>query len=191
LTEGGEVKRSYPRAHPISSKGKGLLDIFEELTVRKKYRTTLFPEKASELGISIHDEDEIESLLDEGEHTSHPVDMDYRQGSTCTWGMDTDGTADWLVKAATGVQTLSTGQDTAKDTALPPVKTVAIHPDAHLVCDTLAQAELHQATFQKSEDMHWVQRHHPNMIICATATQPLVAGPSSNNRFTTLENLHD
>jgi hypothetical protein len=130
-------------------------------------------------------------LLDEGEHTSHPIDMDYGQGSTHTWGMDTDDAAGWEVVAATGERTLSTGQNIAKDTMLPPQKIVAIHPDAHLICDTPAQAELRQATFQKSEDMHWVQRHHPNMIIHANTTQPLVAGPSSNNRFTTLENLHD
>jgi hypothetical protein len=148
-------------------------------------------EKAAELGIAIHDEDEIERLLDEGEHASHPVDMDYGQGSTRTWGMDTNGASGWEVEAATGERTLSTGQDTAKDTAVPPPKVVAIHPDAHLVCDTPAQAELHQATFWKSEDMHWVQHHHPNMIIRANVSQPPIAGPSSGNHYDMLKNLHD
>jgi hypothetical protein len=180
-TEEEANRTSYPQARPISSKGKGLLDIYGELVARKKYGTALLPEKAPELGITIHDNNKIERLLDEGEHASHPVDMDYGQGSTHSWGMDISSMSDWEIKAATGARTLSTGQETAKDTVPPPLEVIAIHPNAHLVCETSAQVELRWATFRKSEDMHWVQRHHPNMIIRANATPPPVAGPSSNN----------
>jgi hypothetical protein len=176
-----------PRARPISSKGKGLLDIYGELMARKKYGTAKLAETAAELNITLHDDDEIEMLLDEGERASMPMDLDYGAGLTRTWAMGTDGAADWEVEAALGEGT-STGRATVKDTT--PPKVTKIFPEAHIKASSFEHGVVLKEAIRKAEqDVHWNQRGHPNMVIPAANTQS--AGPSTGNRFNVLENLHD
>jgi hypothetical protein len=49
----------------------------------------------------------------------------------------------------------STGWDTIEDTACH--STVAIHPDAHLVCETREVAEIRLGTFRRADDQGWTQ----------------------------------
>jgi hypothetical protein len=165
--------RSYPRARPISSKGKGLVDIHGEITARKKYGTATLREKSVELDIALHDEDEIEQLLAEGETaTMHskltPEELNYGCPLPQQWGLEEAGP--------------STGWETTEDMAT----VIAIHPDAHLVCDTAEIAEIRRRTFQRSDDQGWTQRGHPNMIVRAAAESPKTA-----NRFNALTNRND
>jgi hypothetical protein len=112
--EPDSVTPYYPRARPISSKGKGLLNIYRELIAQKKYGTALL-KRAPELNITLHNEEEIEALLAEGEHAAH-TDFDYGHKSNRTWGLDEVGP--------------STGWDTDKDTA-PTNKPIGIYPDCN------------------------------------------------------------
>jgi hypothetical protein len=118
-------------------------------------------------------------LLDEGKHASHPIDLDYGQGTTQTWGgeaLDDEG--------------LSTGWETNKDTAPTATATVtAIHPNAHIKAKLPAHTEVIQGTFRKAEDMGWVKdTHHPNMVIPANISP--TAGPSTDNRYSLLSDDH-
>jgi hypothetical protein len=167
--------RSYPRARPISSKGKSLVDIHSEITARKKYGTATLRKKSVELNITLHDDDEIEQLLAEGETATMdskltPEELDYGAPKSQLWGMDEAGP--------------STGWDTTEDTA----PAIAIHPEAHLVCDNAEIVDLRRKTFQRSDDLGWTQRGHPNMIIRA-AKAP--ASTSTSNPFNVLTDLHD
>jgi hypothetical protein len=144
--------RSYPRARPISSKGKSLVDIHGEILARKQYGTATLCERSVELGIVLHDKEEIEQLLVEGETATMeskltPAELDYGAPKSQEWGLDAAGP--------------STGWETTEDTA----SVVAIHPDAHLVCDNAAIADIRRRTFQKADDQGWTQRGHPNMIV--------------------------
>jgi hypothetical protein len=166
--------RSYPRARPISSKGKGLVDIHREISARKKYGTATLREKSAELDIALHDDDEIEQLLGEGETATMeskltPEELDYGAPRQQLWGLEEAG--------------LSTGWDCTEDTAT----VIAIHPDAHLVCDTAEIADKRRQTFQRSDDMNWTQRGHPNMIIRAAPGSPVAA----TNPFNVLAERHD
>jgi hypothetical protein len=146
--------------------------IHKEITTHKKYGTATLRNRSVELGITIHDNDKIEQLLLEGEDTTlrHGAglgdnDMDYGQGNTKTWGMEEAG--------------LSTGWDTIEDTVPPTGKVTQIHPKAHIRATSAAHAEVIQEAFCQSEDMHWVQRGHPNMIIPAP-TDPTAPTPTGN-----------
>jgi hypothetical protein len=166
-------RRSYPRARPLSSKGKGLVDIHREITARKRFSVADLREKSAEMDISLHDEDEIEQLLAEGESATMeskltPEERDYGAPKQQMWGLDEAGP--------------STGWETTEDTAT----MIAIHPDAHLVCDTAEIADLRRQTFQRSDDMNWTQRGHPNMIIRATPGTPV----ASANPFNALSEPH-
>jgi hypothetical protein len=63
---------SYPRACPISSKGKGIMGLHSEIMAQKKYGTATLREKSVDLGFvdGLHDEDEIEAILGEGEEAT-------------------------------------------------------------------------------------------------------------------------
>jgi hypothetical protein len=166
--------RSYPRARPISSKGKGLVDIHSEISARKKYGTATLREKSVELDIALHNEEEIEQLLAEGETATMnskltPEELDYGRPTTQQWGLEEAG--------------LSTGWETTKDTAA----AIAIHPDAHLVCDTAEIADICRRTFQHSDDMGWTQRGHPNMVVRAAIDTP----PLTTNPFNVLADRND
>jgi hypothetical protein len=166
--------RSYPRARPISSKGKGLVDIHSEITARKKYGTATLRERSAELDITIHDDEEIEHLLAEGETATMnskltPEQLDYGAPTSQQWGLEEAG--------------LSTGWETTEDTAT----VIAIHPDAHLICDNEEIADLRRKTFQRSDDQGWTQKGHPNMIIRAA---PIPSAPNSTNPFSVLEDRH-
>jgi hypothetical protein len=166
--------RSYPHARPISSKGKGLVDIHSEITARKEYGTATLREKSVELNITLHDEEEIEQLLAEGETATMeskltPEERDYGAPRQQMWGVGEAGP--------------STGWDTTEDTAT----VIAIHPDAHLVCDTAEIADKRRQTFQRLDDMNWTQRGHPNMIIRAAPGTPV----ASTNPYNVLTERHD
>jgi hypothetical protein len=84
--------RSYPRARPISSKGRSLVDIHSEITARKKYGTATLRERSAELDICMHEEEEIECLLAEGETATmnsklSPEQLDYGAPASQQWGM--------------------------------------------------------------------------------------------------------
>jgi hypothetical protein len=167
---------SYPQARPISSKGKGLVDIHSEITARKKYGTATLREKSVELNIALHDKEEIEQLLAEGETATMyskltPEELDYGCTSPQKWGLEEAGP--------------STGWETTEDTAT----VIAIHPEAHLVCDTAEIAEARRKTFQRSDDQGWTQRGHPNMIVCAAKDTP--KAPKSANPFNALADRND
>jgi hypothetical protein len=168
--------RLYPRARPISSKGKGLVDIHSEILARKQYGTAMLRERSVELGITLHEEEEIEQLLAEGETATMnakltPEQLDYGAPKLQEWGMDEAGP--------------STGWETTEDTAT----VIAIHPDAHLVCDNTEIADIRRQHFRKSDDLGWTQRGHPNMIICAPTGPP--EAPTHNNPFNVLSEQHD
>jgi hypothetical protein len=167
-------KRSYPRARPLSSKGKGLVDIHKEITARKRFSVADLREKSADLDIVLHDEDEIEQLLAEGESATMeskltPEERDYGAPKQRMWGLEEAGP--------------STGWETTEDTAT----VIAIHPDAHLVCDTAEIADIRRQTFQRSDDMNWTQRGHPNMIIRAAQGNTVTL----NNPFNVLPERHD
>jgi hypothetical protein len=168
------LTRTYPRAQPLSSKGKGLVDIHSEITARKKYGTATLREKSAELDIALHDDEEIEQLLAEGESATMnskltPEQLNYGCPTTQQWGLEEAGP--------------STGWDATEDTA----DVISIHPDAHLVCDNAKIAEIHRRTFQRSDDMGWTQRGHPNMIVrAAKDTIPLTP-----NHFNVLADHND
>jgi hypothetical protein len=170
-------KRSYPCAHPISSKGKGLVDIHSEIVARKKYGTAMLREKSVELSIVLHDEDEIEQLLAEGKTATMnskltPEELDYGAPKSQHWGLDETGP--------------STGWETTEDTAT----VIAIHPDAHLVCDNAEIADIRRKTFQRSDNQGWTQKGHPNMIIRTTPPKnPNTSTPT--NPFNVLAQHHD
>jgi hypothetical protein len=79
----------------------------------------------------------------------------------------------------------STGWDTTEDMAT----VIAIHPDAHLVCDNTEIADLRSKTFQRSDAQGWMQRGHPNMVVRAAPTTP--HAPVSTNPFSVLGDQHD
>jgi hypothetical protein len=169
------LARSYPCARPVSSKGKGLVDIHGEITARKKYGTVTLREKSVELDIVLHDEEEIEQLLAEGEMATMnskltPEELNYGCPSPQQWGMEEAGP--------------STGWETTEDTAT----VIAIHPEAHLICDTAEIAEIRRKTFQRSDDQGWTQRGHPNMIVRAAKDTPT---PKSANPFNALADRND
>jgi hypothetical protein len=133
---------SYPHAQPISSKGKGLMDIHKELTAWKKYGTATLREKSTELNIILHDDVEIEEMLAEGETATMeskltPKELNYAAFKSQEWGLDEAGP--------------STGWETIEDTAT----VIAIHPDTHLVCDTAKIANARHGTFQWADDQGW------------------------------------
>jgi hypothetical protein len=168
------LTRTYPRARPLSSKGKGLVDIHSEITARKKYGTATLREKSAELDIALHDDEEIEQLLAEGESATMnskltPEQLNYGCPTTQQWGLEEAGP--------------STGWDATEDTA----DAISIHPDAHLVCNNAEIAEIRRRTFQRSDDMGWTQRGHPNMIVrAAKDTIPLTP-----NHFNVLADRND
>jgi hypothetical protein len=167
--------RSYPRARPISSKGKSLVDIHGEISARKQYGTATLRERSVELGITLHGEDEIEQLLAEGEMATMeskltPEELDYGAPKSQEWGMDEAGP--------------STGWETTEDTAT----VIAIHPDAHLVCDNAEIANLQRRTYRWADDQGWTQRGHPNMIIRATTGPP--SSSTHTNPFNVLPEQH-
>jgi hypothetical protein len=168
--------RSYPRARPISSKGKGLLDIHGELTARKKYGTATLREKSAELDIVLHDIEEIKEMLAEGETATMeskltPEELNYAAFKSQEWGLDEAGP--------------STGWETIEDTTT----MIAIHPNTHLVCDTAKIATTRRETFQRTDDQGWTQRGHPNMILQAVTAAPTAM--TSNNPFNVLPKQHD
>jgi quinol monooxygenase YgiN len=168
--------RSYPRARPVSSKGKGLVDIHSEITARKKYGTATLREKSAELDIALHDDKEIEQLLAEGETATMyskltPEELNYGCPLPQQWGLEEAGP--------------STGWETTEDTAT----VIAIHPEAHLVCDTAEIADIRRKTFQRSDDQGWTQRGHPNMIVRAAKDTPKTPNPA--NPFNVLADRND
>jgi hypothetical protein len=172
------TSHSRPRAHPISSKGKGLMTIHGEIVARKKYGTAMLREKSVELGFEdgLHDDNEIEALLAEGEDATirsklTEDQLNYGKVARGQWGM--------------GEMDASTGWETIEDTTSP--HTIPIFPEAHLVCDTEAIADVRMTHFQKANDMGWSQRSHPNMVIRSvppTTTQP--QNSASRNSYSTL-----
>jgi hypothetical protein len=155
------------------------MDIYGELTARKKYGTATLREKSVELGITIHDEDEIEELLSEGEDATMrskltEEELDYGRFPRGDWG---------IIEAGA-----STGWDSIEDTAR--ANTISIHPDAHLVCETREIAEQRQTTFRRADDQGWTQRHHPNMVIRATPNPTAPAPSSTGDRYNTLTETH-
>jgi hypothetical protein len=68
--------------------------------------------------------------------------------------------------------------------------TVAIHLDAHLVCETREVAEIRLGTFRRADDQGWTQRHHLNMVIRATPNPTPPVPASTGNRFNTLSETH-
>jgi hypothetical protein len=81
--------------------------IYRELGARKEYSTARLREKSVELGFSIHEEDEIEYLLSEGEDATirsklTEDELNYVQTDAGDWAMTEMGA--------------STGWDTIEDT---------------------------------------------------------------------------
>jgi hypothetical protein len=104
------------------------------------------------------------------------VDKDYVSLSGAPksqhWGLDETGP--------------STGWETTEDTAT----VIAIHPDAHLVCDNAEIADIRRKTFQRSDNQGWTQKGHPNMIIRTTPPKnPNTSTPT--NPFNVLAQHHD
>jgi hypothetical protein len=152
-----------------------LVDIHGEISARKQYGTVTLHERSVELGITLHDEDEIEQLLAEGETATMDSkltleELDYSAPKSQQWGLDEAGP--------------STGWETTEDTAT----VIAIHPDTHLVCDNKEIADIRIGTFLRSDDQGWTQRGHPNMIVRATAGPPRT--PAHANPFNALSEQH-
>jgi hypothetical protein len=151
-------------------------NIHSEISARKQYGTVTLRDRSAELGITLHDEDKIEHLLLEGETATMesrltPEQLDYGAPKSREWGMDEAGP--------------STGWETTEDTAT----VVAIHPDAHLVCDTAEIADIRLGTFRRADDQGWTQKGHPNMIIRAAAKPPNALAQA--NPFNVLAEQHD
>jgi hypothetical protein len=154
------------------------MDILGEVTARKKYGTATLRERSAELGITMHDEDEIEALLAEGEDATMrskltEEELDYRKVDTQSWGLEEAEP--------------STGWDTIEDTAPPTI--TQIYPEAHIKAMSYEHGEVLREAMRKVEqDVHWLQCGHPNMVIPAPTTQ--TAGPSTGNRYTILPKQH-
>jgi hypothetical protein len=107
-------------------------------------------EKAPELGIALHDEEEIEMLLAEGEDTSLQKDLgdeDYRQHATQTWGLKDSQPTNW-----------ETGN----------TKVTSIHPNAHITTTSARHAAVIYGAMLKSNDLSWSHR-----LMTQTSLSPL------------------